>query len=44
MTNPVYQCPHCKKEVEIELTKQGELRLNGYPIPKSTVSTTEEVK
>lgn len=29
MTNPVYQCPHCKESVEIELTEKGELRLNG---------------
>ena len=28
MTNPIYQCPHCKEWVEIELTKQGELELH----------------
>jgi len=42
MKYPVYQCPHCKKNVEIELTDQGELRLNGYPSPKSTVKETEQ--
>ena len=38
MTNPVYKCPHCKKGVEIELTKTGNLVLNGYPSPKSLPS------
>ena len=42
MTNPVFRCPHCKKDVEIELTKQGELRLNGYPLPKSKVNETQD--
>ena len=39
MTNPTYKCPHCKKDVEIELTKSGNLILNG-----SKLSTTEESK
>lgn len=43
MTNPVYRCPHCKEPVEIELTKQGELRLNGIELGrKSTVKETPE--
>ena len=23
MTNPVYKCPHCKKNVELKLTDKG---------------------
>jgi len=37
MGKPVYKCPHCKKEIEIELTKQGQLLLNG-----STVKEQQE--
>ena len=27
MTNPIYSCPHCKEKVELELTKDGKLKL-----------------
>lgn len=27
MSKAIYKCPHCKKEVEIELTKSGQLLL-----------------
>jgi len=23
MANPVYKCPHCKEDIEIELTSKG---------------------
>ena len=23
MTNPIYKCPHCKKDVELKLTDKG---------------------
>jgi len=37
MTAPVYMCPHCKKEIEAELTKAGNLVLNGIkPIQDSS--------
>jgi len=41
MTNPIYPCPHCNKDIEVELDDKGQLMLNGHPIPKSKVKETE---
>lgn len=38
MTNPIYRCPYCHGNIEIELDDKGQLKLNGYPSPKSLPS------
>ena len=42
MTNPVYRCPHCYGDIEVELDAHGQLMLNGHPSPKSKVKETEQ--
>jgi len=27
MSKAIYKCPHCKKDIELELTKSGQLLL-----------------
>jgi len=37
MTNPVYSCPHCKEDVEVELDEKGQIILKS-----STLKETPE--